>query len=447
MVDQGHDLRSVKPEHAAMMIKKEKFIIEFLQLDKVETLKAAEILEMFIGKSPESISNFLHFVSRNFYQTIFEMDFTENRRVWQRGIRKGFGKLISKKRMFYLQSLDVLDNKSIIQFVIEGGANLVALREILLDVIINIDRKVFYQSGERETSEVRVIEGIKSEVPSSRELSDCLNSIEARYSWCVNRRNGYLATSFTSNILFGYLIYWLDVGTDIFFSYQMFEHYFAFNTTNGATVCQENYQLHSYGEKGDLYFCVAEDDTDTNCLRCPEPTVYLQQGLISAVHILLPYILALAIASTNFSLLSIPVPLISKTYRFFLDVKQAVFMTIEVPLEDEQDQKMMETDQQREEFRQKKLEYEEEKEKNQLVQQEMVRNDKDTLKGQLLESTVESSHQFVLQTLWMFPSLVFMVKDSTDGSDGINLDELFNTRTFSVLTSFASIGFAFSHIT
>ena len=122
-------------------------------------------------------------------------------------------------------------------------------------------------------------------------------------------------------------------------------------------------------------------------------------------------------------------------------------MTIEVPLEDEQDQKMMETDQQREEFRQKKLEYEEEKEKNQLVQQEMVKNDKDTLKGQLLESTVESSHQFVLQTLWMFPSLVFMVKDSTDGSDGINLDELFNTRTFSVLTSFASIGFAFSHIT
>ena len=42
---------------------------------------------------------------------------------------------------------------------------------------------------------------------------------------------------------------------------------------------------------------------------------------------------------------------------------------------------------------------------------------------------------------------IFMVKDSGDGNDGIDLDDLFNTRTFSVLTSFASIGFAFSHIT
>ena len=434
LVDEGHDLRSIKPEHAAM-IKKEKFIIEFLQLDKVEALKAAEILEMFIDKNPESISVFLHFVRRNFYQTKFVMDYTKNRRVWLRDIRKGFGKIICKERM------------SIIQFVIEGGANLVALREILLDVIINIDRKVFYQSRERDTSEVRVIEGIKGEVPSSRELSDCLTSLEARYSWCAGRVTGYLATSFTSNILLGYLFYWLDVGTDIYFSYQMFEQYSAFNTTNVESVCKENYQLNNYkGAKEEpLDFCVPGNDT--NCLQCLDPTVYLQQGLISAVHILLPYILAVALASSKFSWLSIPVPLISKTYRFFLDVKQAVFMSIEVPLEDEQDEKMMETDQQREEFKKKKLEYKEEKRKNLLVQQKMVQNDKDTLKGQLLESTGESSHQFVMQTLWMFPSLVLMVRDSGEGSSGINLDDLFNTRTFSVLTSFASIGFAFSHIT
>ena len=70
----------------------------------------------------------------------------------------------------------MLDNKSIIQFVIEGGDKLVALREILIDVIIKIDRKVFYRSSERERSELRVIEGIKGDVPSSRELSDCLTS-------------------------------------------------------------------------------------------------------------------------------------------------------------------------------------------------------------------------------------------------------------------------------
>ena len=128
-------------------------------------------------------------------------------------------------------------------------------------------------------------------------------------------------------------------------------------------------------------------------------------------------------------------------------MKHAVFMSVEVPLEDEQDQKMMETDQQREEFRKIKQEYEEKKQQNHLIQQKMMQNDKDTLKGQLLESTGESSHQFVLQTLWLFPSLVFMVKDSGDGNDGIDLDDLFNTRTFSVLTSFASIGFAFSQIT
>ena len=431
-----------------MMIKKEKFIIEFLQLDELQTLKTAEILEMFMEKNPETITDFLHLVRRNFYQTKFERDETKNRRAWSRGIRNGFEKMISKEqeRMFYLQPLEVLGNKSIIEFVIEGGANLVALREILIDVIITIDRKVFYRSCEREESELRVIEGIKGVVPSSRELSDCLTSIEARYSWGVGRMTGHLATSFTSNILLGYLIYWLDVGTDIYFSYQMFEQYSAYNTTNLDSVCRENFNLNKDGARGEtLNFCPTDDDTD--CLKCLDPTVYFQQGVISAIHILIPYILALALASINFSWLSIPIPLISKTYRFFLDVKYAGFMSVQVPLEDEQDQKMMETDQQREEFRKIQLEYEEKKQQNHLVQQKMVQNDKDTLKGQLLESTGESSHQFVLQTLWLFPSLVFMVKDSCEGSDGIDLDDLFNTRTFSVLTSFASIGFAFSHIT
>ena len=100
LIDEGHDLRSIKPEHTAMMIKKEKFIIEFLQQDKLQTLKAAEILEMFIDKNPETISDFLHIVRRNFYQTKFEMDETKDRRVWSRGIRRDLKKLFQRRRCF-----------------------------------------------------------------------------------------------------------------------------------------------------------------------------------------------------------------------------------------------------------------------------------------------------------------------------------------------------------
>ena len=73
---------------------------------------------------------------------------------------------------------------------------------------------------------------------------------------------------------------------------------------------------------------------------------------------------------------------------------------------------MMKTDQQREEFRNKKLEYEKEKGKNQEVNERMKKNDGDTLRGQLLESSCESSNQFVIQTLWMFPTSIFIILDA-----------------------------------
>ena len=94
----------------------------------------------------------------------------------------------------------------------------IPLREQLIKLIIKIDRKVH-----GNYDKMRVIESVKTEVPSSLELTNCIISIESRYSWSSPKMMVEIMKSFCLNILLGYGLFIMDVGTDIYFTYQMFE--------------------------------------------------------------------------------------------------------------------------------------------------------------------------------------------------------------------------------
>ena len=167
-------------------------------------------------------------------------------------------------------------------------------------------------------------------------------------------------------------------------------------------------------------------ESSYGCLRA---SVYLQQGIISAAHILLPYLVAVCVASIDphCSLGSFPVPIFTKTNRFLLDFRYAMKKG-EREIEDEEekeDQMFLETD----------------------VGREMKKNDRDTLNSQIVESTCESSFQFFLQTLWMMPNIIFIALDTSNyHKHGNTLDFINWWRLFSVVSSFLSVGFAFSNI-
>ena len=102
--------------------------------------------------------------------------------------------------LFYLQKLEGLQGRSITQYVVDGGDEMLVLREQLLDLMVKIYRKLYHEDSEKEESQKRVISNIKRDIPSSRNLSSCLESLETRYRWGLSKKLANIAKSFVTNI-------------------------------------------------------------------------------------------------------------------------------------------------------------------------------------------------------------------------------------------------------
>ena len=257
-----------------------------------------------------------------------------------------------------------------------------------------------------------MIANIKRDIPSSRNLSNCIESLETRYSWGIFKKIGEITKSFLSNIVLGYTLYGLDIGTDL------------------------DYSLETFGTECDI----TKQDVGNGTMVCLEDSVYFQQGIIGFAHVILPQTVALLIGVFSLSWVSLPLPLITKGYRFYLDVRHALFKGREEPTEDKQDEKLIETEEEREEFQRRKESYEIEKAGNRDVQEMLKVNNRDILMAQQVECTGESSFQFFMQTLWLMPTLVVEQKETT------NLEDLFNIRIFSVVMSFITMGMSYTTI-
>ena len=411
---QGAKPTLITPQDTAKMMKHEDFIINILSVEEIRNQDVTTIMEMFVEKDAAKIKSFLSFVDKHFYEATMDKQTFE----WTRNVRPGFEKFVSRdEELFYLQKLKSLDKKSIIQYVVDGGDEMMVLREQLLDTMVKIDRKIYHEDSEKDDSKDRVIANIKRDIPSSRNLSNCIESLETRYSWGLFTRIGDITKSFLANILLGWVTYGLDIWSDLDYSVEVY-----------GTKCNTTNQ-----------------DAGNGTMDCLEDSVYLQQGIIGFAHVFIPQTVALLIGLISLCLglltwVSLPLPLITKGYRFCLDIRHASFKGKEKPPEDKQDEKLMKTQEEREEYERRKESYKIEKASDKDVQEKMKLNDRDILMAQQVECTGESSFQFFMKTLWLMPTLLMEQKETT------NFEDLFNIRVLSVVISFVTMGKSYTSI-
>ena len=430
LLKEGADLSEIRPEHMAKIIKHEEYIMKILNIEEIRKKNSTTTLEMFIASDTEKISSFLSFINKYFY----EVSFSNNPPVWTRRVRPGFEKFVSKdEELFYLQRLENLDGRSITQYVVSGGDDMMVLREQLLDLMVKIDQKIYHEKIEKDASQDRVIANIKRDIPSSRNLSSCLGSVQTRYRWGTFTKIGNIIKSFLSNIALGYTLYVLDIGTDLDFSLEM-------HRTKSTDLCVKNYQ-----KIINQTFTYGATDKEGS-MDCLDDSVYLQQGIIGFAHVIIPQTVSLLAGFCCVPWVSLPLPLITKGYRFYLDVRNALFKASKEPTEDEQDEKLMETDEKRQEFQRRKKKFRKKMEDNKEVEEKLKVNNRDILMAQQVECTGESSFQFFMQTLWLMPTLMVLWWDKVSSAETANLDDLFNLRTFSVAMSFVTMGMSYTSI-
>ena len=84
-----------------------------------------------------------------------------------------------------------------------------------------------------------------------------------------------------------------------------------------------------------------------------------------------------------------------------------------------------------------KLEYESTHNK---CMKRIEKNDRIVVLSLVIESSMEASFQFFLQTVYALPTLILAF---TGNSGSFDLEDLFNLRTFSILSSFGSVARAY----
>ena len=80
-----------------------------------------------------------------------------------------------------------------------------------------------------------------------------------------------------------------------------------------------------------------------------------------------------------------------------------------------------------------------EKTKNKCME-EIEKNDRIMVLSLVIESSLESSFQFFLQTVYALPTLILAF---TGSSGSFDLEDIFNLRTLSILSSFGSFAVAY----
>ena len=119
-----------------------------------------------------------------------------------------------------------------------------------------------------------------------------------------------------------------------------------------------------------------------------------------------------------------PIPLLAKIKRFTCDRKLFQVYAWQQRNDSEENKKI----------------YEERKMK---CMKETEAHDQMVVISMVIESSVESSFQFFMQTAFVMPTLILAF---TGTSGSTNLEDVFNLRTLSILSSFLSFAMAFYSI-
>ena len=151
--------------------------------------------------------------------------------------------------------------------------------------------------------------------------------------------------------------------------------------------------------------------------------------MVSAVHLALPFLFSFIVwqvlmmgkRCSREAFFYFPLPPITKLKRFLCDRK--LYKNFSNPKRNDSE----------------KTKQEYENTKNECME-EIEKNDRIVVLSLVIESSLESSFQFFLQTIYALPTLILAFTGSPGSFD---LEDLFNLRTVSILSSFGSFAMAY----
>lgn len=116
----------------------------------------------------------------------------------------------------YLVKSDVLEGKSLLQYIVDNGSRMMKQRQDLIDVLAR-NVKTFDSKGKvldrKQIKLKRIINDLKLGLPSSRGLAECIEMTEEKFPWTKRKAAGMIAFSIILNLL-SLALYFLDVYTD-----------------------------------------------------------------------------------------------------------------------------------------------------------------------------------------------------------------------------------------
>ena len=333
--------------------------------------------------------------------------------------------------------------KSLLEHLKENGETMVREMMMLNDVLIDVDNiSKFEQDGREE----RIVNQLKSGLPSSPWLRDAISNVYGRFSWNSMYYYTMIFISFTSFAV-GYGSYSLDITTDISFIRDQFR---LANSSLSKPNCQPNiteiiqHCKDSYKHKECLH---ALEGVTTSLEKCAEtekrfddPEEWRAAGWISAFHCIAPLLLPFLVwfivnkKKGRFSIWTLPLPIITKFQQFLIEWKRIK--------------------NNREKNEKDKIGYisDKYKKKNAEIEKELEDNQSRVNISVVIEAAIESSFQFWFQTVYLIPTifLSFMViDDEGTWSDLFNLriwNPVFVSRLFSIFLSFATFSWTFCSI-
>ena len=274
----------------------------------------------------DDISNVMSFVKRNVKET------TESVRTDARMKRLIGGE--GDKR-FYLLKTRSLGDRSLLEFIVNNGPRMTTQRDELLDLLAERIECFDVRGGRKEDQKTKntIIENLKSGLPSSSGLTDCIKTTEEKFP--ITETNALLKYSSYVAIFLIWTILWSgDIATDTSFALEMFQNGWK-NFTQLKTNCFADFhhQLDNVSQLCDeetthpnlqcISFLENKTSISEKCRligpRFEDQEEYIGIGIYTVVHMILtlPVILILTAAGcfksgcfTGFK--RMPFPLISR---------------------------------------------------------------------------------------------------------------------------------------
>ena len=389
-----------------------KFLTRLLEVQKMER---SVIVNLFMGGGKKHVSHLLSFLA---YYT----DADTSREHGLDFIGEGLD-------MFHLVKCRALDNRSLLEHIVH--LNMIKQREELLDLLDKIGRARYPQPHQRAGSKRRLTEQLKLGLPSSEGLVSCIQALHMRFRWSKGRVRGRQLISVIKNILFGWTMFCLDLGTDTAFTVNMYwnslrdckqeiedckvEFISAIskipdycNTTATFFKCQKLYDNITVSG----HAC----HDDSQC-RFDDPQQWRTMMYVSLAHCIAPILTSVAVyiiveRAELYKVFKMPNPCITKFYRMLLE-----FQLFE------------------------KLGKEEFVDGNHM--DKMEANENCVVMSMIIEAVVESSFQFYFQTTFLVPVIIVKILDIENVK---LLTDIFNWRVFSIAMSFVTISWSFYNI-